>query len=177
MGSWATRGRIGLLILVCAVVTCGAVLVSCFAEITMALLTPNGPFDPERVPPAPRYDDPESWSALPTLVDAADAVVATLSTADQTTAPVDVFYVHPTSYVGSEWNARMDDETVNKATDMGATRIQASAFNGCCAIYAPRYRQANLTAFTTSTVDGMQAIGLGGMDVVAAFRHYVVCVR
>jgi|GEM_PF-4889713 len=87
--------------------------------------------------------------------------VATLPTGDQMRAPVDVFYVHPTSYVGNAWNANLDDATVNAATDQGATRIQASAFNACCAIYAPRYRQANLTAFIRPSTDGMRNSACG----------------
>jgi hypothetical protein len=86
---------------------------------------------------------------------------------------VDVFYLHPTSYLGDGWNAALDDATVNTATDQGATRIQASAFAGCCSIYAPRYRQANMTAFTRASADGAKAIGLAGDDAIAAFRHYL----
>ena len=68
---------------------------------------------------------------------------------DQRHAPVDVFYVHPTSYVGARWNGPVDDPALNEATDRVATRIQASAFNGCCAVWAPRYRQANGTPIVT----------------------------
>lgn len=59
---------------------------------------------------------------------------------------------------------------VNDATDRGATGIQATAFNGCCAVYAPRYRQANGMAFTRSSADGDRAIDVACGDVrVAAF--------
>ncbi|HEY8379194.1 MAG TPA: DUF3089 domain-containing protein [Nannocystis sp.] len=142
-------------------------------RVVLALATPSAPFDPATAPPAPDYADPAHWSALPDRVDAADAAVAGLADVDPETAPADVFYVHPTSYLGSSWNARLDDAKVNEATDRGATRIQASAFNGCCAVYAPRYRQANMTAFTSPSEDGQRAIALAGDDVIAAFRHYL----
>lgn len=148
-------------------------MAGCFGQIVVAMLAPSGPFDPAAVPASPSYADPAAWSALPTRTDAADAEIATLPRGDQKSAAVDVFYVHPTSYVGSAWNARLDDQEVNTATDQVATRIQASAFNECCAVYAPRYRQANLTAFTSPSNDGARALELAGDDVVSAFRHYL----
>lgn len=144
-----------------------------FDALVVAVLTPRVAFDRSAVPPAPDYRDPAAWGALPDRVDAADGTVVGLAGGDQGAAPVDVFYVHPTSYVGRGWNAATDDATVNEATDRGATRIQASAFNRCCAVYAPRYRQANLTAFLRPTEDGARAIALGGDDVVAAFHRFL----
>jgi hypothetical protein len=85
---------------------------------------------------------------------------------------VDVFYIHPTTYVGGEWNGPIDDAALNAATDRVATLIQASAFNACCAIYAPRYRQANLTAFTGQDEAGLTAVDLAYQDVAAAFRYW-----
>jgi len=84
-----------------------------------------------------------------------------------------VYYLPPTSYVGRARSGALGDATIDDATDRGATRIQASAFRGCCSIHAPRYRQANLTAFTHPSEDGARAIALAGDDVVAAFRHYL----
>jgi hypothetical protein len=140
-------------------------------RIALAVARPAAPFDLAAAPPAPDYADPALWSALPGREDAADAAVATLPTAQSRAA--DVFYVHPTSYLGSHWNASLDDATANAAADAGGARIQASAFNGCCAVYAPRYRQANMNAFATPSSDGARAIALAGDDVVAAFRFYL----
>jgi hypothetical protein len=140
-------------------------------RIVLAAVAPRAPFDPATVPAPPRYGDDAAWSALPGRADAGAAEVATLARAAH--ADADVFYVHPTSYVGSAWNASLDDAAVNAATDAGATRIQATAFGGCCAVYAPRYRQANLTAFTDPSADGARAIRLAGDDVIAAFHFYV----
>ena len=114
------------------------------------VMTPSTPFDERLTPPAPDYDDPASWSALPERQDAADAAPDGQPAIDQRSAKVDVFYVHPTSAVGSAWNATTSDPTINDGTDRLATGIQATAFNGCCAIYAPRYRQANGSAMSCS---------------------------
>jgi hypothetical protein len=116
---------------------------------------------------------PGSWSALPEREDAADAAVPAFPAADQRRAGADVFYVHPTSYVGPLWNAPVDDARLNTDTDRVATRIQASAFNRCCAVYAPRYRQGNGTAFTHPSVDGRRALDVAYADVRAAFRHFL----
>jgi hypothetical protein len=140
-------------------------------DVVLAVAAPGVAFDPGDTPPPPNYADPAAWTARPERVDAAEAAVDGLAASE---APaVDVFYLHPTSFLGAAWNARLDDVAVNEATDAGSTRIQASAFNGCCAVYGPRYRQANMTAFTTASADGARAIGLAGDDAIAAFRHYL----
>lgn len=163
-----------LLLLALTLVALALALVAIyFDRLVIRALTPGVPFDSAVLPTPPDYTDPDAWSALPAREDAADADVATLAAIAPNTAPVDVFYVHPTSYVGGNWNGPLGDPTVDDATDRGATRIQASAFNGCCAVYAPRYRQANLTAFITPTADGERAIALAGDDVIDAFRHYL----
>ena len=135
-------------------------------------MTPRASFDAEPAPPAPDYADSGSWSALPEREDAADALPRGAPAVDQLHASVDVFYVHPTSYVGSRWNAPTDDPALNEATDRVATRIQASAFNGCCAVYAPRYRQANGTSFFRPSADGERAIDLAYGDVRRAFDAF-----
>ncbi|WAS89890.1 DUF3089 domain-containing protein [Nannocystis punicea] len=168
-----TRRRLqwALLAFVALLVACVMVGWAFLGDIVLAMAAPGVPFDRANAPPAPNYDDPAAWSARPETADAADAEVEGVAVA---TAPeVDVFYLHPTSFLGDSWNARLDDATVNEATDLGSTRIQASAFSGCCRVFAPRYRQANMTAFTRASADGAGAIGLAGDDVIAAFRHYL----
>ena len=66
----------------------------------------------------------------------------------QSTAEVDVFFVHPTTFFGTAgWNQSLDDASTNQLTDMFVLRSQASVFNSCCRIYAPRYRQATIFSF------------------------------
>ena len=144
-----------------------------FDRITIAAVTPRLPFDAARVPPPPDYTRTSAWSARPDMNDLADVAIEGLTNVTPDATRVDVFYVHPTSFITPQWNATIDDIDVNRATDRGATRIQASAFNGCCAIYAPRYRQASLVAFTSPTSSGSKARVLAGDDVIAAFRHYL----
>lgn len=166
------RGKLllagGLFFLVGAVV-----LALGFNTIVLHAMHPRGAFRDRPVPRPPDYADPASWSALPERVDAADAAIAALPAAAPEAARVDVFYVHPTSYIGGHWNGPIDDPTLNADTDRVATRLQASAFNGCCAVYAPRYRQANGTVFSHPSDSGEQAVALAYGDVAAAFRYYL----
>ncbi|WP_158502131.1 DUF3089 domain-containing protein [Vitiosangium sp. GDMCC 1.1324] len=136
------------------------------------MMTPGVSFDVETPPPAPDYADPRNWSALPERDDSADRSPTGVPPADQLHARADVFYIHPTSYIRNRWNAPTDDPALNEATDRVATGIQASAFNDCCAVYAPRYRQANGTAFTSPSAEGDRAIARAYEDVRRAFDAF-----
>ncbi|HYO64549.1 MAG TPA: DUF3089 domain-containing protein [Archangium sp.] len=162
-------------ILVTTLLVCTLLLVLLgmnFAPIFLWSITPRTPFSEAHVPAPPDYSRPSAWSALPELQDLADTVPPSSTALEPSQAPVDVFYLHPTTYVGGEWNGPVDDPTLNEATDRVATLIQASAFNACCAIYAPRYRQANITAFTGQAHKGQAALELAYQDVAAAFRYW-----
>jgi hypothetical protein len=163
----------GLLGLAGVLVLCLAAAIAFLDSLSLALMRPSVPFDREIPPAAPDYDDPDAWSALPELDDAADVVVDGVSAADPARTTVDTFYVHPTTYLGRRWNGPVDDAAINADTDELATLIQASAFNACCAVHAPRYRQANGTAFTHPSPDGRRAIDLAYHDVANAFRRYL----
>lgn len=132
-------------------------------------MTPGLAFSEETPPPAPDYARDDAWSALPGRVDLADRNPTGLAGVRPEAARVDVFYLHPTSYVGPRWNAPTTDAALNAATDRVATGIQASAFNACCAVYAPRYRQANGTAFFRPRPDGDRALNLAYEDIRRAF--------
>jgi hypothetical protein len=90
----------------------------------------------------------------------------------QDQALVDVFYVHSTSSVAPVWSAPADDAEVRAASIRGGTLIQASAFNACCAIYAPEYRQASGDAFVEPSADGDAVIAVAYSDVRAAWRSF-----
>ncbi|MFY0562874.1 DUF3089 domain-containing protein [Archangium lansingense] len=155
-----------------ACILLGVLLVMNLGSIYLWSVTPRTPFSEARPPTPPDYTQPSAWSALPELKDLADTVPPSSPGVDQSQAPVDVFYIHPTTYIGGEWNGPIDDAALNTATDRVATLIQASAFNACCAIYAPRYRQANMTAFTSQGKDGLAAVDFAYQDVAAAFRYW-----
>ena len=125
-------------------------------------------------PAAPDYSKPESWAALPRMVDSADTVPPGVAATNQDKAPVDVFFIHPTSYFGTDLNAAIDDPAVNGRTDSGTIANQASVFNGCCRVFAPRYRQAALSTFTWRRESvAEEAWALAYADVKQAFDYYI----
>ncbi len=157
---------------VVGVVSCVALSLFTLDRWLYVALDP-GPFDPSASPPAPDYEEPSSWAALPTLEEEADVSLPELPAADRGAARADVFFVHPTTSVAKRWNAPIDDPAVLQATARGATLIQASAFNACCAVHAPRYRQASGKAFVDPSPDGDRAIDLAYADVAAAFVSFL----
>ena len=52
-------------------------------------------------------------------------------------------------------------------------RDQASIFNGCCNVYAPRYRQATLFSFQDLKGDGGRALDLAYQDIKSAFEYFL----
>jgi len=133
-----------------------------------------GPFDASLTPSAPDYTEASAWAARPDTEDEADLALADDPGVDQVSAEVQVFYLHPTTALGPSWNAPIDDAVINENTARGGTAIQASAFNGCCGVWAPRYRQAHARAFVDPSEDGAQARAVALADVEAAFDHFLV---
>lgn len=135
------------------------------------------PFAEYARPPVPNYADPSAWAALPgpEHKDSADVTAANDTIGDkQDQALVDVFYIHPTTYRGREnWNQDLADSATNTWTDISVVARQAAAFNGCCRIYAPRYRQAATAALYAKDDSGDLARALGYDDVKAAFQYYI----
>ena len=50
---------------------------------------------------------------------------------------------------------------------------QASAFNGCCNVYAPRYREASIFAYFADSETRDAVLGFAYTDVVRAFDHFL----
>lgn len=128
-------------------------------------------------PPSPDYNLISSWAALPQLTDAADSVPAGLKNL-QALTQADVFFVYPTSFLNGkrnkQWNASIDNKTVNDKTDGGAILYQSSLFNGVGKVYAPRYRQAHLHAFfSKDTASSRKALELAYSDVRSAFLFFL----
>ena len=147
----------------------------CAGLVTTSCIAPFKKFEKYAAPAPPDYTKESNWACLPTIKDSADAVpyYSTLKD-EQAKAQVDVFYIYPTTYFSSSsWNAALDDDVLNKRTDKYPIREQASAFNGSCKVYAPRYRQATLYSFFDKKDNGHKALDLAYEDVKAAFSYYL----
>jgi len=137
---------------------------------------PARPFGELPTPPPPDYSRRDAWAALPDRADAADVVPLNDPFGDrQATAEVDVFYIHPTTYRGTEfWNQPLDDAATNAWTDQSVIARQAAVFNACCRIYAPRYRQASASGvYAPPEMHARGAYDLAWGDVRSAFLYYL----
>lgn len=142
--------------------------------IAFAQMKPEQSFTGLAPPRAPDYSDPVNWAALPDRKDLADAVPSGEVVDAQAAAEVDVFFIHPTTYYqNASWNQPVEDANTNQFTDAFVMRGQASVFNSCCRVYAPRYRQATLYSFMDDTGSGAAALDLAYGDVERAFDYFV----
>jgi len=146
--------------------------------------------------PVPDYSDLYYWAASPHKHDTSDSIPAFV-TVEKRDMKADVFFIHPTSYIGIEnendilepgvnrkeilnklktlsWNADLTDSAVNSRTDFRTILYQATVFNADCRIFAPRYRQANIKAFfVRSSPRAQQAFDLAYADIKKAFEYYL----
>ncbi|WP_246052885.1 DUF3089 domain-containing protein [Leptospira semungkisensis] len=142
----------------------------------MFLLRPKKEFQESATLMPPDYTNLNFWAAHPDKKDFADEVPPSSSFKDrQKEAKADTFFIHPTTLLARPkyWNGDLNDKSLNDRTNHGTIRTQASAFNDCCRVYAPRYRQAALIVFMEDTPEGKKALDLAYEDVKAAFLYYM----
>jgi len=143
------------------------------------MVKPNASFIEQAPPSAPDYSQPSAWAALPDLKDSADWTPAPDLPDLQAEAEADVFFIHPTIYVGrrgeTNWNGPVDDPALNERTDKSTIQYQASIFNGTARVFAPRYRQAHIHAYfvRNDSTSAHQAFDLAYGDVRRAFQYYL----
>ncbi|MDX1580508.1 MAG: DUF3089 domain-containing protein [Alphaproteobacteria bacterium] len=168
---WIIAGIITLVII-------GAIVISQFGEkIFIWSVTPPHPLSEEQMPPAPDYALDQSWAALPGKKDPTDVTPGGPGLTDnQANADVDVFYVHPTTHITRDsWIAPIDGpERTMEFLNGFVLPNQASAFNGCCRVFAPHYRQATVGSFfAPAQPDGLKALDFAYGDVKRAWRNFI----
>ena len=153
----------------------GAILLALFwddvQEAALSGMKPEIAFAEAPMPPAPDYAKAEAWAMRP----GAMAEAALFPEGTETTSPleVDVFYIHPTTYLETDyWNAPFDYRGGN-ALLARALRTQAGAFAETGRVFAPRYRQASFGAFLLGNDDTAKALSIAYGDVTAAFDRYI----
>ncbi len=141
-------------------------------EIIRWWSVPTTQFEMQAPVAANAYADPKMWLAHPQRAkDPARWTPPGYQPAAN--PPAAVFYVHPTSFLGSaHWNAKLDDTESNARAEL-FLRAQATAFNASGAIWAPRYRQATFGAFLTNAAAAQQALDVAYGDVSTAFDQFV----
>lgn len=132
-------------------------------DIRRTGLDPKEPFQTYKPPRAPDYADPRDWALIPETPDAWEAG----------DLPVDVFFVHPTTYDGGrDWNGPLEDRSARRQLDRVMLPNYAGPFLRVGRIFAPRYRQASLYSQLTLRDDAREARRFAYGDVREAFRRY-----
>jgi hypothetical protein len=123
-----------------------------------------------------------NWAAHPYKTDPSDSVPKNLLKDYRPDSAMDVFFIHPTSYVDQNrplgWNAPLNNLSINQKTDNGTILFQASIFNEVGRVFAPRYRQANLAAYfpknAQDSTNALAAFELAYQDIKLAFEYYLL---
>ena len=160
----------------CASASVAAASLSDFAvSVAEDVFQPSTPFDEAEHPVAPDYGDPAAWSAYPGRDDGSDSEPDGSPRVPEGEAVADVFFVPPTTFLStSGWNGPAQDRgMIMRGVDDGLLESMASAFNACCRVFSPRYRQASFYAMFSPSADSHKAIELAYGDVRRAFRYYI----
>lgn len=140
--------------------------------LLVRFLKPAKSFAHYTPPKAPDYAKEEAWAAHSKKNSYANLWAKGLEPSKDPQA--DVFFVHPTTYLsGKGWNAPIDEKEATRRVDKSVMKYQASAFYGCCRVFAPRYRQATLYFAIARNQDAWKAMDLAFGDVKRAFRHFL----
>jgi hypothetical protein len=142
----------------------GIALIATWDDIMRTGLDPREPFQTYDPPKAPDYAQASSWALNPVA-----------QNQHMQTGPVDVFFVHPTTFNGGrDWNGPIDDVRSQRQLEKIMLPNYAGPFVRVGRIFAPRYRQASIYAVQLNlSEDAKEARALAYGDVLAAFRYYM----
>jgi hypothetical protein len=156
-GPWRRRLAVGLGVLVALVVIA---LLVWRNDILESLLNPELPYAVYKPPPPPDYGSPAAWALMP-------------GPARPGEPPVDVFFVHPTTFDGGRnWNGPIDARGPARLLDRVMLPNYAGPFAAVGRVFAPRYRQASLYSGLTLFDDAIEAREFPYGDVRAAFQAF-----
>src|SRR5688572_18997135 len=125
----------------------------------------------------PDYSSLNYWAAHPWKWDPSDSIPAPFRH-ELVDSVMDVFFLHPTMYTMkkkmNKMNAEIDDVYLNAKTDYSTILYQASVFNQHARVFAPRFREAHISAyFTKDTLASINAFDLAYTDIKTAFEYYL----
>ncbi len=133
---------------------------------------PKVKFDESKIPVKPDYNELDFWAAFPGKE--SKAFIRPEGINDEGDKKADVFYLHPTSYFGQDnWNYDFKNPQATELIEEVLMPLQASVFNHCCRIYAPKYRQATFYSFLWASEHGRNALQVAYADLKDAFLYYM----
>jgi hypothetical protein len=172
-----TKWLLRILILLVAAVLVSAAAIY-FTGNTLPVIAylgkPHHGWDMRYKAPPPDYATAGAWAALPSKPGDTALVPAGVAPPPKD-PPVDVFFIHPTGYLsGGDWNSHLDANSKTEENTRWMMANQASAFNGCCAVYAPRYRETSIYRYFSTDPDILKkATDLAYGDVDRAFTYFL----
>ncbi|MCB2080779.1 MAG: DUF3089 domain-containing protein [Novosphingobium sp.] len=155
-------------------------------ELTRIAFVPQTEFTAQPALSDSAYADPDMWFARPGMASADPTrwlpkyaeegqahMPAPAKEPAKAAQPFAVFFVHPTSYMGTAaWNAPLTDaDSQDRALQF--LHIMASPFADSGNIWAPRYRQAAFGAFLTDAPAAQDALNSAYGDVAQAFQRFL----
>ena len=136
-------------------------------------LKPKAAYDPGTLAAPPDYSRPEAWAALPSKATNAHLVPGGQPAAARE-KEVDVFYVHPTSWMSREvFNDPLTDPKSTEIVDQIVLANQASVFHALGDVYAPRYRQSSISVFYAERAQARESFGVAYGDIERAFDVFL----
>lgn len=128
------------------------------------------------------YSNLNNWACHPLLKDYGDSVPKPLRQSFTADTSVDIFFIHPTTYLDKNkpfgQYADITNEQLNNTTDKTAILYQATIFNAAGRLFAPRYRQAHISSYfpvtTSDTNYALQAFDTAYADIKNAFQYYLL---
>ena len=147
------------------IISLTVLLIGLFAKGQMAFQEKWEPID---------YQNLNNWAAHPNKKDYSDKTPT--KNLEVGILEADVFFIYPTLYSDQEamyWNADINDNKLNLKIDKSTIKSQASAFN-IARVYAPRYRQAHLSAYYLKDKTLKEKVFKRAYDDVRrAFEYYL----
>ncbi len=158
------RRRRAVLVLGALVFAFSVAIMANWDDIMRNGLDPKAPFQTYAWPKAPDYDQAWAWALNPVL-----------QNQHLQTGPVDVFFIHPTTFNGGrDWNGAIQDRDSQRQLERVMLPNYAGPFARVGRVFAPLYRQASLYAYDmTLREDARDARRFAYADVLAAFRRYM----
>lgn len=94
--------------------------------------------------------------------------------AEESDKPVDIFFLAPTAYRGSdtEFNMSLDDEKT-KGKFLGASNMERGIYDEVGRFFAPYYRQKSLEVYQMEPEEQIPYMDIAISDVEAAFQYYM----
>ena len=155
-----------------AVLAAVTLLVLIGPSIYGSMVEPDHEFGSKPLPAPPDYTQRSSWSAWTDVDSPAERLPDGMNPTPDSSRRASAFFVHPTTYGGRDnWVQPINHAKTRRETDLGTISRQASAFNACCRVYAPRYRQSNIMGYQEQEAN--QIFEIGYQDVRSAFLHFI----